>query len=452
MKKLLILLTSAALFAAGCQSEIQTPSSQDNGTDFKAAIETVEVGSKTSMDADLNIYWLQYDQLAIFQGFNIADKYQVTENTAGTSLGVFTLVADYSGAVNDNFTSGMEVDINTNIALYPYQDNLSCSIKVESDNIKAYVISNVVIPEIQHYAEDSFGNSSLLMTAVTQTLGDKNLKFMNVLGAMRLQLLGTDVVKSVKIEGKNGEKLSGKSEITAYADRKTPVITMSDDAYTSVTLDCGEGVELNTSKATSFIIALPPVDFANGFKITLTTSEGETKVLETTAASAQTNKILRSTLLSMPVKDLSGMVHLTFTESNENIANPERGFYEARSTTGYPLSESHIKKARLEKHTIFHIGHYLPADSDIPSDFLERLKNEMKWLRNGGAKCVLRFSYSNDYDEKPWDATPEQILRHIEQLKPFLQENSDVIITLQAGFVEVISVIPLSPDTDKSSL
>lgn len=437
MKNLLILLTSAALIAVACQNEIPTQSNQDNGTNFKAATETVEAGSKTSMDADLNIYWSSNDQLAIFQGFNIADKYQVTEKTAGTGYGEFTLITDYSGAVNDNFTAGMEVDINTNIALYPYQENLSCSRKVESEEVNTYVISNVVVPETQYYAADSFGNGSLLMAAVTQTLGDRNLKFMNVLGAMKLQLLGTEVVKSVKIEGKNAEKLSGTADITAYGDGRAPVITMPDDAAEAVILDCGEGVELSTSKATSFIIALPPVDFANGFKITLTMSEGEEKVLETTAASAQTNKILRSTLLSMPVKDLSGMVHLTFTESNENIANPERGFYEARSTTGYPLSESHIEKARVNKRTIFHIGHYLPPTSDIPDDFLERIRKEMTWLRNGGAKCVLRFSYSNDYDEKPWDATPEQILRHIEQLKPILQENSDVIITLQAGFVGI---------------
>lgn len=37
--------------------------------------------------------------------------------------------------------------------------------------------------------------------------------------------------------------------------------------------------------------------------------------------------------------------------------------------------------------------------------------------------------------DKPWDATPQQVLRHVEQLKPLLQEFYDVIMVVQAGFI-----------------
>ena len=54
-------------------------------------------------------------------------------------------------------------------------------------------------------------------------------------------------------------------------------------------------------------------------------------------------------------------------------------------------------------------------------------------------KCVLRFAYKTDMYETghPWDASPEWVARHIQQLKPIFQEYSDVILCLQAGFVGV---------------
>ena len=53
----------------------------------------------------------------------------------------------------------------------------------------------------------------------------------------------------------------------------------------------------------------------------------------------------------------------------------------------------------------------------------------MQALREGGAKVVLRFSYkySMDNKDKPFNAKPEWIHRHIDQITPYLQKNADVI-------------------------
>ena len=129
-----------------------------------------------------------------------------------------------------------------------------------------------------------------------------------------------------------------------------------------------------------------------------------------------------------------------FTESNKIFANPERGFYYARSTS-YPLTATSVQAARLKNVTIFHIGYLITEyiESDIADSFLQRIKTEMQILRDNGAKCVLRFSYKDSAEEtdKPWDATPEWVARHIQQLKPVLQEYGDVIMCFQAGFVGV---------------
>jgi len=52
-------------------------------------------------------------------------------------------------------------------------------------------------------------------------------------------------------------------------------------------------------------------------------------------------------------------------------------------------------------------------------------------------KCILRFAYSSSESKKPWDASQSMVLEHIQQITPYLIENSDVIYVMQAGFVGV---------------
>lgn len=303
MKKIII---SALLMAAltGCQETIENVAPAAKAEVFEAVVEEFTADTKTSLTGLNNVVWSEGDNIAIFQGCSVADRYQVTDATAGTGNGKFTIVSDNSGEVNGDFSSGVEIA--TNIAFYPYAENLSCVnarlTDTETGNeVAAYTVSGVVLPEVQNYTADSFGEGTFPMAAVTATLGDHTLKFRNVCGAMKLQLKGTDIVKSVRIEGRNSEKLSGAATVTAYPTDLAPVITMADNASTSVTLDCGDGVQLNESTPTSFLISLPPVLFTKGFKVTVTTSEDETRTIETASA----NTVLRSSVLVMPPVMLS---------------------------------------------------------------------------------------------------------------------------------------------------
>ncbi len=282
-----------AVALAGCQETIVLSEKVET---FEAIVEGFEGNTRTSIDNQKNILWSENDRLAIFQGCSVADKYQVTAETVGTGNGTFELIADNSSDVNDDFNSGVEIA--TNIALYPYADGLSVSnANVTNDNdVGAYQITGFVLPEIQHYASGSFGEGSFPMVAVTETMTDHTLKFKNLMGAIKLQLKGTQKIKSIKIEGKGNEKLSGAATFTAYPNEYAPVLTMSDEANTSVTLDCGDGVQLSESTATDFIIALPPVFFSKGFTVTLVDSEMTETIIETNTA----NIVLRSSILAMP--------------------------------------------------------------------------------------------------------------------------------------------------------
>lgn len=139
-----------------------------------------------------------------------------------------------------------------------------------------------------------------------------------------------------------------------------------------------------------------------------------------------------------------GLAHQGFKESKKSFANPERGFDAGKnwySASDPLLNLPFLNAQRIMKRTVLYTGYYLTdfMESDISQEFLDMIDANMRVLREGGVKCVLRFAYKTDMYETghPWDTTPEWVHRHIEQLKPVLQRNSDVILLLQAGFIGV---------------
>lgn len=140
--------------------------------------------------------------------------------------------------------------------------------------------------------------------------------------------------------------------------------------------------------------------------------------------------------------DYSHLNHISFTECDDIFPNPERGFYftqSFKSASASLLTASKIEQNRLQNRTICYLGFYPKKymDGHIADDFIQMVRNNMQVLRENGAKCIMRFAYSDSENEKPWDPTPEVVQMHIADIKPVLQEYSDVIMCLQAGFVGV---------------
>lgn len=142
-----------------------------------------------------------------------------------------------------------------------------------------------------------------------------------------------------------------------------------------------------------------------------------------------------------------GLAKVKYTPTDELICNPERGMYSGTSFSSEnqtPISLNALKAARLENRTLYMLEFWLKDffESDISENYLQLIRNNLAVYREGGAKCILRFGYSDGikdlskpYESGPFDPTEERVLRHIEQLKPILQEYSDVIFVLQAGFI-----------------
>ena len=278
MKKCTLIMLAAVLSFAACQ-EVEAPLAEENV--LSAVIEQDET-TKTVMDDNNNILWSANDQIVAFMKSSYGHKYQVKSSFIGKSYADFSRISSAGG---DDLSAGNEWD--HNVAYYPYSSSVEC-LKSGSN----YTL-DVVLPSEQTYAAESFGNGSMAMVAVSE---DNNIVFKNVLGGMKLQLRGTQTVKSISLQGKNNEKLSGAATVTAYTDETKPAITMASGASNTVTLNCGSGVQLNESKATEFIISLPPVLFSKGFTVTVTDADGKTYTVGTDKA----NTVLRSSILTMP--------------------------------------------------------------------------------------------------------------------------------------------------------
>jgi len=135
---------------------------------------------------------------------------------------------------------------------------------------------------------------------------------------------------------------------------------------------------------------------------------------------------------------------ISFKETDDQIANPERGFYVQKYYTSADLEDtvqlSVVTGYRdASQITLFLHSYYLTdyMESDIAPEFLARLDKNMNTLRAGGAKAVLRFSYKSNHksNDKPWDATHEWADKHIDQIAPYLMKHADVIYCVQAGFI-----------------
>lgn len=289
MKKSVISIL-ALLLMVSCQINELAPEYVHADEDLYASIESVDA-TKTVMDENNNILWSEEDQLVAFMKTTLGVKYQIKEQFVGTSTGGFSKINEPGN--DDDLEAGQELD--HNVVLYPHSYDVWCMKNDKNTPTQSYKL-NVILPETQTYEENSFGIGAFPMIAVAT---DNKLTFRNICGGLKLQFKGVDKIKSIKLEGLGGEKISGKSTVVGYVDGSVPVITMAnnDKSYTHVTLDCGEGVQLSETTPTTFIIAVPPVEFASGMKITVTDTDGLSKTLTNSSA----NTIKRSCLTRFPV-------------------------------------------------------------------------------------------------------------------------------------------------------
>ena len=301
LKKSILVLASFAVIAAGCQIEsISETPVVDEAPEYSAVCESYAPMTRTAMNG-LDVVWSEGDEVAVFQANNRADRFGVTAESVGSTTAGFVLAEDVSEG--DPIASA--------VACYPYSPDLMLvenrEMVEDGDNILmvpdgTYSLIGLVVPTTQQYVAGSFDNGSFPMVAVTQ---EKYFEMKNVLGALKLQLTGSCAVKSITVAGNNFESIAGPAQSVRFSADSDPVVHMNADepSATSVTLDCGEGVDLSSSSATDFILSLVPTVFESGFTVTVVDTDGMSYQIVATAQ----NEIQRSKVLVMPEVDMDDM-------------------------------------------------------------------------------------------------------------------------------------------------
>jgi len=135
-------------------------------------------------------------------------------------------------------------------------------------------------------------------------------------------------------------------------------------------------------------------------------------------------------------------------DNTTNFPNPERGFH-----AGYQLDVTrevmhsdmqdvwfieNAARGRSQLMRIYMLTGY--REDSLTQQVLDLIDSDFAMYRKHGFKCLLRFSYTDQMKKvggKYQDASPAIWKKHLEQLKPILHKNADVISLVQAGFLGV---------------
>lgn len=293
------LLLAAALLAGCTAIDYKAGSYSQPSSDviFTASFEG-SIHTRTFLNDEGKQRWNTDDRVSIFVGNTLNQQFSF-DGTTGDDSGTFSCV---SSAI-----SGAGRDISANYAVYPYNS---------VNEISETGVITLNLPATQQYAENSFGVGANTSVAVTSSKNDMFLKFKNVCGFVKLQLYGDATIKSIVLRGNTGEKIAGAAVVTPLFDG-VPVTEVRGNGTETITLDCGSGVRLSStaSKATAFYIVVPPVEFENGFTVTITDAAG--KVME--KSTLKKIEILRNIITPMDAFEYEGKENISISLNRTHV-------------------------------------------------------------------------------------------------------------------------------------
>lgn len=397
-----ILFFASALLLFGCSEAVESLSVlEDEGrveaTErdvFYAGFEGVD--TKAFVDEDLHLFWTNDDRISIFKG-NTYNQQYVNNGSTGVNNASFQIV-DNSGFVTGN---PLESNI-ASYAIYPYNKETV----IGFDGKISFTLDS-----IQAYAENSFGLGANTMVAVTKDLEDNFLSFKNVGGYIVFSLYGEGtVIKSITLTSRAGETLAGDAIITAsYSDKPVVEFKDNDTNASTLTIDCGEGVELGATvdDAKGFWFVIPPMTFSNGFDVTFKTLDGSSITKSTSSAITITrNKVRRVNTLEIVIQTdfldkteagvysydavnhrvstilqyNAGQDQYAVSGKSFRIQNLEEGY-----VAGVTLPSSSINEGTSYEVSIMMYGiNGYPDGTQVKTMVAEKVENDKVWLLEEG--------------------------------------------------------------------
>ena len=257
MNKNIVGIIILLFLCVGCKKDENIESPQEIGKKIYAY--TTDKGSRTYFEEQGNYMvhkWQTDDCIGVFDKTTAVSEYLLIDG-ADSEEGVFLQMTMPEGGNS----------LNQAYAIYPLAEN---------NKITAEGVFRVVYPETQTYSSEhtaSYGNGSNILVAASAS--SESFSFKNACGFLEVQLCGEGItVKNIVLSGNKSERIAGDA-VVAYKGTSDPKTTMLSTAKTSITLDCGDGVQLDESLPTSFVFALPPTNFSEGFLIRVTDTDGK---------------------------------------------------------------------------------------------------------------------------------------------------------------------------------
>lgn len=133
-------------------------------------------------------------------------------------------------------------------------------------------------PSRQTYAANGVCFAENPMVGVSASASTTDMQFKNLGGYAVVKVYGTAVIKSIAIEGMNGETLAGTAMVAPEVDAD-PTFSISALPSKTVTVTAETPVELGLTaeEATPFYLMVPPTTFEAGFIVILTDSYGNVR-------------------------------------------------------------------------------------------------------------------------------------------------------------------------------
>lgn len=263
MKKIysfVLFITTALSLLTSCEQEsiISENESQTEGlTSFVAYMEN-DAATRTTIDG-LKIYWKDGDQVNVNGSI-----FEATADKVNPRKATFTLAEGQTAPTASTYR-----------AYYP------ASAFVSTTYTSRYTLQNT-----QTYNGDDVSTIDYLY-AQTDDPNDatKNItfNFKHVTGILALDLVGEETVTSIQITAPTNNYLCGTIVNLAYssAGKINYSSFHTSDRGSTVTLDCGEGVELNSATPECFYISLPEKTYAS-LEIKINTASGKTMTINST--------------------------------------------------------------------------------------------------------------------------------------------------------------------------
>ena len=393
MKKLLS-LTALLLLALACNQRLEpveeTPVKTAGDFVFQASFEKQTAPeTKVFMNEDWQLRWNTGDRISVFN--KTSDNLAFAYNGADAALsGTFSALepdAVLSGAPRPKI-----------YAVYPYASGTT----VAADG----TFSLTLPAEQSYYGGVSFGQGANTMVSVSEQETNQ-LVFRNVCGYLQIKLYGEGAsVSRVTLKSNAGEPLAGSARVSV-TDDGVPSVTMQADAAGEVSMTCPTPVPLGTDAAhyTTFLLAIPPTTFTQGFTLTVTDSDGY--IIEKSTTKAYT--VERNTVFAMA--PLCCREIETFAIENAGIRN-----YIAQ-----------VDYSSDPSYSLSYVDQYKSTASDDPLPF--------KVSSVSGAAKVRMKALTAPYWGKEWTVSGTSVYNLIPGVVYHYDVLSNAGASLKSGFV-----------------